>query len=168
MSKIQRYFLEIRITDKNNLDFDLPSGTGIFLEENRNFNINKFFYKEIGNDHFWRDRLIWSNEKWRKYVSNKNLETWIMRNDNEPIGFYEKEFHPSKNEIELINMGILKKFRGKRLGSLLLQHAIKTSFESKLDRMWVHTCSLDHKFALNNYKSKGFKIFKEEEINFVA
>ena len=85
MSKIRRYFLEIKTTDKKNLDYDLPSGTGIFLEENRNFNINKFFYKEIGNDHFWRDRLIWSNEKWKKYVSNKNLETWIMKNDNEPI-----------------------------------------------------------------------------------
>ena len=35
-------------------------------------------------------------------------------------------------------------------------------------RMWVHTCSLDHKHALQNYKSKGFEIFKEEEIDFVA
>ena len=34
--------------------------------------------------------------------------------------------------------------------------------------MWVHTCSLDHKHALQNYKSKGFEIFKEEEIDFVA
>jgi len=34
--------------------------------------------------------------------------------------------------------------------------------------MWVHTCSLDHKHALQNYKSKGFVIFKEEEIDFVA
>jgi hypothetical protein len=36
------------------------------------------------------------------------------------------------------------------------------------NRMWVHTCSLDHKNALLNYKSKGFEIFKEEEIDFVA
>ena len=91
-----------------------------------------------------------------------------MKNDNEFIGFYEKEFHPSKHETELINMGILKKFREKKLGSALLQHAIKTSFHLKSDRIWVHTCSLDHKFALNNYKSKGFKIFRQEEIDFVA
>jgi len=168
MSKVQRYFLEIKITDSKNFNFDLPPKIGIFLEENGNFNINKFFYKEIGSDHFWKDRLIWSDKKWKKYASNKNLETWIMKNDNEFIGFYEKEFHPSKNEIELINMGILKKFRGKKLGSILLKHAIKTSFKLKPCRMWVHTCSLDHKFALNNYKSKGFQIFKQEEINFVA
>ena len=40
--------------------------------------------------------------------------------------------------------------------------------EKILERMWVHTCSLDHKHALQNYKSKGFEIFKEEEIDFVA
>ena len=86
-----------------------------------------------------------------------------MKNNDELVGFYEKEFHPSKNEIELINMGILKKFRGKKLGSILLKHAIKTSFKQKLSRMWVHTCSLDHEFALNNYRSKGFKILSIEE-----
>ena len=112
--------------------------------------------------------MIWTDKEWIKYVSNKNLETWVMKSYNEFVGFYEKEFHPSKNEMELINMGILKKFRGKKLGSLLLKHAVKNSFQLKPNRIWVHTCSLDHKFALDNYKSRGFKVFKQEEINFVA
>ena len=133
MSKVQRYFLEIEIKDNKNFDFHLPPNIRIFLEKEKDFNINKFFYKKIGDDHFWRDRLIWSDEKWKKYVANKNLETWIMKNENELIGFYEKEFHPSKNETELINMGILKKFRGKKLGSVLLQHAIKNSLNLKSD-----------------------------------
>ena len=166
MSKIQRYFFKIKIKDQKNLDFNFEKK--ISLERKKDFNINRFFYKEIGKEHFWRDRLIWTDKEWIKYVSNQNLETWIMKNNDELVGFYEKEFHPSKNEIELINMGILKKFRGKKLGSILLKHAIKTSFKLKPCRMWVHTCSLDHKFALNNYKSKGFQIFKQEEINFVA
>ena len=84
------------------------------------------------------------------------------------MGFYEQEFHPAKNEMELINMGILKEFRGKKLGSILLMHSIQSSFKKKPKRMWVHTCSLDHEYALINYKSKGFEIFKEEEIDFVA
>tara|TARA_B110000305_G_C19232663_1_gene535964 strand:+ start:228 stop:440 length:213 start_codon:yes stop_codon:yes gene_type:complete len=70
--------------------------------------------------------------------------------------------------MELINMGILKEFRGLKLGSALLNHAIVNSARKNLNRIWVHTCSLDHKHALQNYKSKGFKIFKEEEIDFIA
>ena len=168
MDKVNRYFLEISKTNEKDLDFKLPSEIKIILQEKRNFFFNKFFYKKIGADHFWRDRLIWSDNKWKEYVSNENLETWVMKSKNNLIGFYEKEFHPSDNEVELINMGILKEFRGKKLGSVLLSHAIKTSFKLNPNRMWVHTCSLDHEFALQNYQSKGFEIFKQEEINFVA
>ena len=39
------------------------------------------------------------------------------------------------------------------------------SFEKKINRVWVHTCSLDHKNALNNYISRGMKIFKTEILN---
>ena len=42
--------------------------------------------------------------------------------------------------------------------------AIKNSFLSKPHRVWVHTCSLDHKNALINYTSRGMKIFKKETI----
>ena len=79
-----------------------------------------------------------------------------------------KESLRISNEVELINMGILKEFRGLKLGSMLLNHAIASASRKNPKRMWVHTCSLDHKHALQNYKSKGFEIYKEEEIDFVA
>ena len=41
---------------------------------------------------------------------------------------------------------------------------IKKSFEENINRVWVHTCSLDHKYALNNYIARGMKIFKTETI----
>ena len=63
---------------------------------------------------------------------------------------------------------MLKEFRGLKLGSTLVSHAIASASRKSPERIWVHTCSLDHKHALKNYKSKGFEIFKEEEIDFVA
>ena len=89
-----------------------------------------------------------------------------MKLNEELIGFYEQEFHKSKDEIELIQMGILKENQGKKFGSFLLEYIIYKAFEKDVERIWVHTCSLDHKHALDNYLSKGFKIFKEETINF--
>ena len=35
----------------------------------------------------------------------------------------------------------------------------------KVKRIWVHTCSLDHKHALQNYKARGMKVFKSENLN---
>ena len=52
-----------------------------------------------------------------------------------------------------------------KLGSYLLSIAIKKSFLDKPKRVWVHTCSLDHKNALKNYLSRGMKIFKTESIS---
>ena len=45
------------------------------------------------------------------YINNKDLQTWVLKRNGELIVFYEKEFHPKENEVELINMGILKEFQ---------------------------------------------------------
>ena len=171
ISKVKRYFLEIK-DFSNPIELNIPKNYKIILDEKKDFQYNKFFYKQIGADHYWRDRLGWSEQQWFRYVQNDNLETHILKKgkgENENlVGFYEQEYHPESNETELINMGILKEFRGLKLGSMLLNHAIASASRKNPKRMWVHTCSLDHKHALQNYKSKGFEIFKEEEIDFVA
>ena len=69
-----------------------------------------------------------------------------------------------KKEIEIAYFGLLEEFQNKKLGSYLLSQAIQKSFNSGVERVWVHTCSLDHKNALNNYIARGMKIFKTEII----
>ena len=167
VSRVKRYFLEIK-NFSTPIELNIPDYFKIILDDKKNFEINKFFYKLIGIDHYWRDRLLWSDREWQKYVANKNLETHILKKGDDLAGYYEQEYHPDSNEVELINMGVLKKFRGLKLGSTLLNHAMASASRKNPNRMWVHTCSLDHKNALLNYKSKGFEIFKEEEIDFVA
>jgi GNAT superfamily N-acetyltransferase len=164
MVKVRRFFLEIKKKKKESSIF--PPNIKISLDKEKDININKFFYRQVGKEHFWRDRLLWSDKEWNKYVSNNNLETGIMKINNNLVGFYEQEFHVLKNEIELIQMGILKEYQEKKFGSFLLKYIINKAFARKVNRVWVHTCTLDHKHALNNYLSKGFSVFKEEEINF--
>ncbi|MDC0472775.1 GNAT family N-acetyltransferase [Pelagibacteraceae bacterium] len=167
MLKVQRHFLEIKLNFQKKGTIILPQEYKFSLEEKSKFIINKFFYKQIGMDHYWRDRLIWTDKEWLSYCSKNNFETWVIKKNDDLVGFYEQEYHPLSNEVELINMGVLKEYRGKKLGSALLYHSIEMAFKKKPNRMWVHTCSLDHKYALKNYLERGFKIFKKEEINFI-
>ena len=167
MPKVQRFFLEIKRTQNTNQVPILSKKIEVYLDKEKDININKFFYRQVGKDQFWRDRLLWSDKEWEKYVGNKSLETGVMKLDGQLIGFYEQQFHAFKNEVELIQMGILKEHQGKKYGSFLLEHIINEAFNTNAERIWVHTCSLDHKHALDNYLSKGFKIFKEETINFI-
>ena len=167
ISRVKRFFLEIK-NFTIPIELNLPENLKIILDEDKDFKLNKFFYKQIGIDHYWRDRLLWSDKEWLQYITNKNLETHILKKNDDLVGYYEQEYHPNSNEVELINMGVLKEYRGLKLFSTLLNHALASASRKNPNRMWVHTCSLDHKNALHNYKSKGFKIFKEEEIDFVA
>ena len=132
------------------------------LIEPNDFQLNKFFYKNIGKKHKWTDRLIWTEQKWIKYVSNKDVKTFVLKNKNDLVGFYELVLHLEKKEVEIAYFGILEEYQNKKLGSFLLSDAIKKSFRENAVRVWLHTCSLDHKNALNNYLSRGMKIFKTE------
>ena len=134
------------------------------LLEPTNFQLNKFFYKNIGKKHKWIDRLVWTEAQWIDYVSNKNIKTYVFKFKNNLAGFFELIFHREKKEVEIAYFGLLEEFQNKKLGSYLLSQAIKKSFNSGIERVWVHTCSLDHKNALNNYIARGMKIFKTEII----
>ena len=162
--EVQRNYLEIKsIQDLNdvikpNEDYSLD------LLEPINFQLNKFFYKNIGKKHQWIDRLIWTESQWINYVSNKNVKTYVFKFKNDLAGFFELISHGKKKEVEIAYFGLLEEFQNKKLGSYLLYQAIQKSFNLGIDRVWVHTCSLDHKNALHNYIARGMKIFKTEII----
>ena len=161
---ISRNYLEI-FSLKDLADVKKPS-EDFFIEivNPPNFLLNKFFYKNIGNDHRWIDRLVWNDKQWIDFTTNENVKTYILKKNNDLVGYFELIFHNQKKETEIAYFGLLKEFHNKKLGSYLLSIAIKKSFHGKSERVWVHTCSLDHKNALNNYLSRGMKIFKRETI----
>ena len=128
------------------------------------FQLNKFLYKQIGKRHYWVDRLIWTDQDWIKYVSRFDLYTYILKVNHEIAGFFEFIFHKEKLEIEIAYLGLLEEYIGKGLGGYLLSEAIKIAWTFKIHRTWVHTCSLDHKNALNNYLARGMSVFNSEII----
>jgi len=162
--EVKRSYLEINSLDEL-IESPKPSKDYYLgLSELTDFQLNKFFYKNIGQNHMWVDRLIWTENQWIDYVTNKNVKTYILKYKNDFAGFFELIFHIQNNEVEIAYFGLLKEYQNKKLGSYLLSEAIKKSFTNNINRVWVHTCSLDHKNALNNYKDRGMKIFKTEKI----
>ena len=154
--EIERNYLEINSLEDLNETNILSEDYSIKLVEPRDFQLNKFFYKNVGKNHHWIDRLIWTDQQWSNYTS---------KNKDDLAGYFELISHKDKKEVEIAYLGLLEEYYNKKLGSYLLSAAIRNSFSDKTKRVWVHTCSLDHQNALNNYLSRGMKIFKKERIS---
>ncbi len=162
--KVDRNYLEIQSLD-DLIESKNPSNQFIIgLIDPSNFQLNKFFYTQIGKKHHWVDRLTWTDKQWIDYTSNKKIKTYVLKKQEDLVGYYELILHFDKSETEIAYLGILEEYHNQKLGSFLLSSAIKNSFLSNPKRVWVHTCSLDHKNALINYISRGMKIFKKETI----
>ena len=130
----------------------------------KDFQLNKFFYKSIGRNCQWVDRLVWTDLDWTKYVSDESIFTYILKSKDEIAGYFELLFNNDTKEAEIAYFGILEEYFGKKLGGYLLSAAIKKSFTFDCSRVWVHTCSLDHENALKNYLARGMKIFKSKTL----
>jgi GNAT superfamily N-acetyltransferase len=162
--EVQRNYLEINSIKDLNDAIEPNDNFSLNLLKPINFQLNKFFYKNIGKKHKWVDRLVWTEAQWIDYVSNKNVKTYVFKFKDDLAGFFELILHSEKKEVEIAYFGLLEEFQNKKLGSYLLSQAIKKSFTENINRVWVHTCTLDHKNALKNYISRGMKIFKTETI----
>ena len=160
---IERNYLEIKSINAL-IDSSPPNlECSINIIKPDDFQINKFFYKNVGKKHRWTDRLIWSEENWIKYSSDPKVETYVLKVRNDLAGYFELIFHTNIQEIEIAYFGLLEEYHYKKLGGYLLSTAIKKSFKKKdIKRVWVHTCTLDHKNAIKNYLARGMKIYKKE------
>ena len=162
--KVDRNYLEMQSLD-DLIESKNPSDEFLIkLINPANFQLNKFFYKNIGKKHRWVDRLVWTDKQWIDYTVDKKVKTYILKKQEDLVGYYELISHLDQKETEIAYFGILEEYQNQKLGSFLLTSAIKNSFLSNPNRVWVHTCSLDHRNALNNYISRGMKIFKKETI----
>ena len=164
--KIKRFFLELSSLNDLIKSDNFYKNLIIISEKNKNFDFYKFLYKEIGKNFFWRDRLRWTLEQWDSYIQQSNLQFYVLKQNENLLGYYELLFDANTNSVEIPYLGIFKDYYGKGFGGYLLTDAIRQAFKAPINKVWVHTCTLDHPNALRNYISRGMKIFKTEEIFF--
>jgi len=138
--------------------------TNLSLEPTDDVAINTQFYREVGGDWQWVDRLNWTDNQWEKWVSRENLRTWVARLGAEAAGYVEMESQEGGN-IEIVYFGLLPLMIGKGIGGGMLSLAVREAWKIKgTQRVWLHTCSDDHPHALGNYEKRGFRLFKTEVI----
>lgn len=126
--------------------------------------LSRYLYTAVGGDWHWRDRLPWTWARWMEWLARPELETWVLARQGTPAGYFELEAQPG-GSVEITAFGLLPCFTGQGLGGYLLTRAVLRAWAMRPEvrRVWLHTCTLDHPAALQNYRSRGFRVFEEVE-----
>ena len=86
--EVKRNYLEINSL-QDLKESKLPSEDySLELLDPINFQLNKFFYKNIGKKHNWVDRLIWSEQQWIDYILSQKVKTYVFKHKDDLVGFF--------------------------------------------------------------------------------
>jgi len=121
----------------------------------------RYLYSEVGRPWRWRDRLSWTDEEIRGYLSGP-ITLWLLSSGGAPAGYFELKWCEDRS-VEIAYFGLLPDFVGKGLGKYLLVRAIEEAWALAPAKVWLHTCTLDHPAALPNYLKRGFTVTKTEK-----
>ncbi|MFY1679383.1 MULTISPECIES: GNAT family N-acetyltransferase [unclassified Streptomyces] len=127
---------------------------------------SRFLYCSVGGDVRWTDRLGWTYARWREYLRRPGVETWVAWERGTPAGYLE--LSPDRDaDVEIVYFGLIPSFRGRGIGGHLLSVGAARAWDladrrpglPATRRVWLHTCSEDGPYAMENYRRRGFRLF---------
>jgi GNAT superfamily N-acetyltransferase len=121
----------------------------------------RYLYYEVGRAYHWVDRLKWTDEQVLLHLASPDVSLWLLSSRGAPAGYFELRRH-GDDSVEVAYFGLLPEFVGRGWGAYLLTLAVQEAWALHPNRVWLHTCTLDHPAALPNYLKRGFQRVREE------
>ena len=117
-------------------------------------------FRQIGAPWLWFSRLILDDAHLASIIQHPKVELDVVLDEaGREIGMLELDFR-EPHDCELSFVGLVPDRSGKGHGRWLLAEALRRAWREGVDRVHVHTCSLDHPAALSAYRRAGFTPYK--------
>ena len=126
----------------------------------------RYLYNTVGKDYLWVARRRMDDASIATIVSDPKVELYVLYVGGCPAGYAELDFR-QRREAELSYFGLLPEFIGRGYGNFLLGSAIDVAWSHEIERLWVHTNTLDHQRALPLYQKLGFMPYAQEKAEIV-
>lgn len=120
-----------------------------------------FLYTSVGRPYQWYNRLMMPASELQELLDDKNTEVYVLYFQGVPAGFVEFDV-TGKTSTEILYFGLNCEYTGRKLGMPFLQWCIDKAWQRPIDRLWLHTCNLDHPAALKFYQKAGFEIYDQD------
>jgi len=116
-------------------------------------------FRKVGSPWLWFSRLVMDNEKLGAIIRDPGVELFEVAAVEALVGMLELDFR-EPGQCELAFIGLVPELAGQGHGKWLLAEAVRRAWRDGVDRVHVHTCSLDHPAALSAYRRAGFTPYK--------
>lgn len=116
-------------------------------------------YRAVGEEWLWFSRMLKSDAELAKIIHDPQIEVSALRSNDEDKGLLELDYRYLPT-AELTFFGVTADLIGQGAGRFLMSHALHQAWSHPIDRLFVHTCTLDHPRAVSFYMKSGFTPFK--------
>ena len=116
-------------------------------------------FRKVGSPWLWFSRLIMDDDQLGAIILDPKIELFEVAAVEAVVGMLELDFR-EPGQCELAFIGLVPELAGQGHGKWLLAEAVRRAWREGVERVHVHTCSLDHPAALGAYRRAGFTPYK--------
>jgi GNAT superfamily N-acetyltransferase len=122
----------------------------------------RYLYDAVGAPWHWYDRKRQGDAQLAAVVDDPQVEVHVAYRRGTPAGYVELD-RRDRGQCEIAYFGLVPEVIGRGLGVWLLRWGVHQAWrDPDLERLWVHTCTLDHPSALPVYQKVGFVPYAHE------
>lgn len=120
-------------------------------------------YRRVGEPWLWVSRLELDDAALSAIVHDPRVRIWaVLDRRGIEVGILELDFRDA-GQCEIAFFGLVPELAGKGFGKWLMALALQAGWgEPGVQRMWVHTCTLDGPGALSFYIRSGFTPYQRQ------
>ena len=113
-------------------------------------------FRRVGAPWLWFSRLAMDEDALLAIIRDPAVEVFAaVDRQGIEVGMVELDFRDS-GACEISYFALVPELCGRGLGRWLMAEALARAWRGGIDRVWLHTCTLDHPSALGFYRRQGF------------
>ena len=113
-------------------------------------------FRRIGAPWLWFSRLALDEARLTAIIHDPAVSIFAAVDPSGvEVGMLELDFRVPR-ECEISYFGLIPELAGQGHGRWLMAEALTRGWVKSVERLWVHTCTLDHPSALGFYRASGF------------
>ncbi len=113
-------------------------------------------FQRVGAPWLWFSRLVIDEAALTAIIHSPAVEVYAVTDARGiELGLLELDFREPET-CEIGYFGLVPELTGRGEGRWLMGHTLALAWRAGIERVWVHTCTLDHPRALGFYRAQGF------------